>query len=408
MAAAVLHGLVRDGARSRAAARAQPVASFAEAQAWLLEEAKKGRTIQRFKGLGEMNPEQLWETTVNPETRRLLQVRIEDAVAADQIFAHADGRRGRTAPRVHRGQRAEGRQPRRLTARRPWPPRRATRLPRRRARPRGLCPGAASCSTALLGAALLIGLSTLLIMPVVVLHIAGPRRGWRRRRPMPDCAAHARHHRGRHRSPCCSPPPLTWWLRGRRLRPAAGRMAATPAFAWPSSAGICIQVRRTGLRLAAGAIRRRRRSPATPSRSRRCCGAAPWLAWLLIVVVGPFAEELLLRHVLLRRFALRRATAPPASCSRRWRSRCCTSRCRRRPASPPGWAGWPCTPAWAPPSPRSTCAPGAAARLPGARRLQRRGPAAGGVFGLLTPGLHCDARRPGSGAAATATPPGRP
>ncbi|TKR30136.1 DNA topoisomerase (ATP-hydrolyzing) subunit B [Luteimonas gilva] len=86
-AAAVLHGLIRDGAQIVRGGKSQPVASFAEVQAWLLEEAKKGRSIQRFKGLGEMNPEQLWDTTVNPDTRRLLQVRIEDAVAADQIFS---------------------------------------------------------------------------------------------------------------------------------------------------------------------------------------------------------------------------------------------------------------------------------------------------------------------------------
>ncbi|MFZ5655450.1 MAG: DNA topoisomerase (ATP-hydrolyzing) subunit B [Pseudomonadota bacterium] len=86
-ASVLLHGLVREGAQILRGNRAQAVSRFAEAYAWLMDEAKKGRQIQRFKGLGEMNPEQLWETTVNPETRRLLQVRIEDAVAADQIFS---------------------------------------------------------------------------------------------------------------------------------------------------------------------------------------------------------------------------------------------------------------------------------------------------------------------------------
>jgi DNA gyrase subunit B len=53
----------------------------------IMEGGKKGQDIQRYKGLGEMNPGQLWETTMNPETRVLLQVRIEDAVEADQIFS---------------------------------------------------------------------------------------------------------------------------------------------------------------------------------------------------------------------------------------------------------------------------------------------------------------------------------
>jgi DNA gyrase subunit B len=62
------------------------VESFAEVVEWLMNEARKGQSIQRYKGLGEMNPDQLWDTTVNPETRRLMQVKIDDAVKADEIF----------------------------------------------------------------------------------------------------------------------------------------------------------------------------------------------------------------------------------------------------------------------------------------------------------------------------------
>ena len=62
------------------------VTSVPEAIDWLMQKAKQGQSIQRYKGLGEMNPDQLWETTINPATRRLMQVRIEDAIAADEVF----------------------------------------------------------------------------------------------------------------------------------------------------------------------------------------------------------------------------------------------------------------------------------------------------------------------------------
>jgi DNA gyrase subunit B len=84
--AQTLYGLIQPGATVYRGKASQEVVSFSEAYDWLMAESRKGRSIQRFKGLGEMNPEQLWDTTVNPETRRLLKVTIEDAVAADQIF----------------------------------------------------------------------------------------------------------------------------------------------------------------------------------------------------------------------------------------------------------------------------------------------------------------------------------
>ncbi|HEX5788495.1 MAG TPA: DNA topoisomerase (ATP-hydrolyzing) subunit B [Woeseiaceae bacterium] len=81
-----LEGLLDEGAYVKRGDKEQPVAAFAEAIRWLMEEARRGQSIQRYKGLGEMNPDQLWETTVNPETRRLMQVKIEDGVKADEIF----------------------------------------------------------------------------------------------------------------------------------------------------------------------------------------------------------------------------------------------------------------------------------------------------------------------------------
>ena len=81
-----LKNLIKPGAFVQRDEKKYLITTFAEAVKWLISEAKKGQSIQRYKGLGEMNPDQLWETTMDPTKRCLLQVRVEDAVAADQIF----------------------------------------------------------------------------------------------------------------------------------------------------------------------------------------------------------------------------------------------------------------------------------------------------------------------------------
>ncbi|TMH25253.1 MAG: DNA topoisomerase (ATP-hydrolyzing) subunit B [Betaproteobacteria bacterium] len=89
--AQLLQGLLGPGAVIKREDKEEGVADFPQAMKWLLGEVERSAAIQRYKGLGEMNPEQLWETTMDPQSRRLLKVQIEDGIAADEIFTKLMG-----------------------------------------------------------------------------------------------------------------------------------------------------------------------------------------------------------------------------------------------------------------------------------------------------------------------------
>jgi DNA gyrase subunit B len=97
--AQVIHGLLGAGAYVKRGEQVHPVKDFRDAIEWVLREVERGVSTQRYKGLGEMNPEQLWETTMDPQTRRLLRTQIDDAITVEEIFVTLMG--DQVEPRRH-------------------------------------------------------------------------------------------------------------------------------------------------------------------------------------------------------------------------------------------------------------------------------------------------------------------